>query len=293
MTQKTLVILAAGMGSRYGGVKQIEAVGAHGELIIDYSVFDAIRAGFNKFVFVIRPDIEKDFCEIFFNRIKRICNDNGCSADYCFQDIPNYRKKPMGTAPAVLAARKLIDQPFCVISADDFYGYEAFKLVQPSSTIGYRLIDTLSSFGTVNRGVIWTNRDGNVTAIRELKCTRMGDKIGYVDGDFFSPLDPETLTSMVFFCFEPNVLPMLQEKYDHFLLADNKSMTGECILSVVTSELINEGKITFRAIPTKGTWVGFTYPEDKPKVQAEMNRLIAKGDYPSPLWPGVLTPKSV
>jgi len=276
---KTLLVLAAGMGSRYGGFKQIEPVGEHDELIIDYSVFDAIRAGFNKVVFVIRQDIEKDFCERFFSRIKKQID-----AKYVFQRAPSWRSKPLGTTDAILSAKHLLDQPFCVISADDFYGADAFAKATANTAIGYRLVDTLSDYGTVNRGVIWTDDSKNVTSLSELKCLKREDKVGYLDGDNFIEFQSNQLASMLLFCFSPDIIPLLQEKFDRFLLANLKSQTAECILTTVLNDLENEGRVCLKAVETTGKWVGFTYPEDKPKVKAEIQRLVTAGVYPSPLW---------
>jgi dTDP-glucose pyrophosphorylase len=303
----TLLILAAGMGSRFGGIKQIEPVGGNGEMIIDYSVFDAIRAGFDKVVFIIRRDIEKDFCSRFFNRIK-----NFIDAEYVFQEIPTWRTKPLGTTQAVLAAKKHIDGPFCVINADDFYGADAYNKIidffnstNPnggklrSGMIGYKLRNTLPNSGTVNRGVVYVDDDNFVTAIHEIKGVERyksfaekhnitekptNDSVGYAFEGSFIEFPPDTNVSLTFFGFTPEIFPLLEEKFNEFLLLSFGSDTGECILAETVGELIKDGKITLKMIESRENWLGMTYQKDKSALKAAMDKLVYRGIYPSPLW---------
>lgn len=275
----TLLVLAAGMGSRYGGIKQIESVGEEGELIIDYSVFDAIRAGFDKVVFVIRKEIEEDFCKRFFNRIKHKIN-----AQYVFQEIPKGRKKPLGTTEAVLKARHVIDGPFCVINADDFYGQSAYKLVadffraSPGQNVmvGHKLKNTISNFGAVNRGIIEHDGKGTVKEINERKnIVREDGKMFYItNGKDYNELKDEALASMTFFGLTPSVFPMLQQKFDKFI--KDASETSECIIAQDIGDLVKEGKMQLSLVEALDDWYGFTYPEDREKVSNAVRSLSSK-----------------
>lgn len=301
----TLLIMAAGMGSRYGGIKQIEPIGTNGELIIDYSIYDAVRAGFTKVVFVIRRDIEKDFCDRIFDRIKE---QSGIEAEYVFQDkddlpkgfkMPADRVKPWGTTHAVLAARKVVNDPFCIINADDFYGAEAFtkmaKFLETlkvgstcTSMVGYKLAKTLSAQGTVSRGVCEVKKHlakDMVTVINErLKIERRGGKMGYIDGDDFYHIDENADTAVNFFGFGPSIMPMLEEKFTKFLSANINNLKAELQVPIALNELLKEGKITMEMMTSKDNWLGFTYPEDKVAVQNEIKALVKSGAYPAPLW---------
>ena len=286
----TLLVMAAGMGSRYGGMKQIEPVGTNGELIIDYSVYDAIQAHFNKCVFVIRKDIEEEFNERFYNRICKVAESK-----IAFQEIPTWRKKPYGTAHAVLAAKDVVHEPFCVIAADDFYGRDAFKRVEQfldskdaekfdGAVIGYKLVDTLSEYGTVNRGVVYADKNANVTSFAEVKCLKRDGKIGYLDGANFVELPMTQNASMALYCLKPSVMPLLEEKFEKFLSVHIKDENKEFIMTEILSDLIRENRIKLKLVPTTAKWVGFTYKEDKPLVEQEIRGLIESGIYPAPLW---------
>jgi len=295
--------MAAGMGSRYGGIKQIEPVGVFNELIIDYSIFDAVRAGFTKVIFVIRRDIEEEFCRSIFNRIKK---QSGIKAEYVFQDkddlpagfkLPADRTKPWGTTHAILAARKIINEPFCVVNADDFYGQEAFiKMAKflaelkpgdaKTAMVGYKLATTLSEQGTVSRGVCAVDKTNMVKSIDErLKIERRNGKIGYtLDGTDFHLVNEDADASMNFFGFSPAVMPMLEVKFAEFVAKNIGNLKAESPIPVDLNNLLAEGKITMKMLTSKDKWLGFTYPEDKIAIQGEIKEMVKKGTYPSPLW---------
>ena len=285
----TLLVLAAGMGSRYGGIKQIEGVGENGELIIDYSLFDAITAGFDKAVFVIRKSIEADFCERFFNRIKDKIN-----ATYVFQEIPEGRTRPWGTTDAVMAARDAIDGPFCVINADDFYGASSYKSIAEFfrkdkgdyAMVGYQLRKTISDFGAVTRGVIDHDGKGNVTDINERKnVVKDGEKMFYItDGKTYNELPYDTSVSLTFFGLSPSIFPLLAEKLKLFKAQNADSPTAEAIIAQDIGDLLKEGKIELKLLESLDDWHGFTYPEDKEKVATAIREMVRDGKYPRTLW---------
>jgi len=285
----TLVIMAAGIGSRYGGIKQIAPVGAHGELIIDYSIHDAIAAGFTRVVFVIRREIEKDFCEAIFNRIKR-----KIKAEYVFQDIddlpdgftvPDGRERPWGTGHAVLAARDVVKEPFCVINADDFYGPDAFKKVadffkgQKSEKryciVGYKLVNTLTDKGTVSRGVCQTNDQGLITNITEYrKLERQAGAI--VDTETSAVFAEDVYVSVNFWGLTPDVFALFEKEFIAFLQKNDNPKQGEFWLPAAASTLINSGEATVRLLTSDDTWRGMTYREELDRLKKE----IAKLNYP-------------
>lgn len=295
----TLLIMAAGMGSRYGGIKQIDPVGHHGELIIDYSVFDAIRAGFTKVVFVIRREIEEDFRTAIFNRLRKIID-----AEYVFQETPSWRAgKPLGTTAAVLAAKDVIKGPFCVINADDFYGAEAFQKISgflsetrnssECATVAYDLCNTISEFGTVSRGALST-KDGYVVDIKERICIKRGGEYNFMENGAYVLTVADLKVGMNFFGLVPSVFGHLEKIFNEFMteIENPKTperMKRECFLPENLGRLIKEEKITLRTLTTKEKWVGFTYPDDKKYVQKTIQNLVASGVYPSPLWQ---TPKN-
>ena len=290
------------MGSRYGGIKQIEPIGANNELIIDYSIYDAVLAGFTKIVFVIRRDIEKDFCDSIFNRIK---SQTKVEAEYVFQDIsdlpggfelPAERVKPWGTTHAILAARKVITEPFCIINADDFYGRDAFvkmakflAKLKPgdnrTSMVGYNLSKTISDAGSVTRGIAEVTPEGQVTTINErYKIEKRGDKYGWLDGEIYNELAPDSDAAMNFFGFGPSIMPMLEVKFAEFIANNIGNIKGEYPIPVALNDLLAANIITMDMMTTTDKWLGFTYPEDKIKVQNEIKELVSSGIYPSPLW---------
>jgi len=297
--QPTLLILAAGMASRYGSMKQIQGFGPSGETIMDYSIYDAIRAGFTKVVFIIRKDFADDFRALMEPKLK-----GKVALDYVYQDlrsftgtypVPADRTKPWGTAHAVLCAKDAIKEPFAVINADDFYGRDAFEKaykflttdVNPKtqSIIGYELAKTLSDNGTVSRGVCEVDGSGNLVSIAErTKIYQDGDKITYEEGDkkFMVPFDSQV--SMNFWGFDASIFPYLEKLFAEFLKEQGTNPKAEFFIPIIGDKYIKEGKGVIKVIPTSAKWFGVTYKEDAPGVQESLNALIKKGEYPSNLW---------
>ena len=299
--QPTLLILAAGMGSRYGGLKQLDPMGPNGETVLDYSVYDAIRAGFGKVVFVIRRDFADAFKaavgEKFEHRIE---------VAYAYQDltdlpdgfsIPEGREKPWGTTHAVRAARDEIDAPFAVINADDFYGQDAYKQLatyfkqsaaEPelrTCMVGYRLDNTLSEHGTVNRGLCRVEA-GALQAVEE-HCTIARQADGIVRGDNLEgqpvEISSDAIVSMNFWGFTPALFPSLEALFIEFLEEHGNEMKSECYIPTIIDTLIQSEQTECAVIETSGAWFGVTYPDDKPFVQASIKQLIQSGEYPEKL----------
>lgn len=297
----TLVIMAAGLGSRYGGIKQADPLNEHGEFIIDYSIYDAIKAGFDRVVLIIRPEHH----EIFKSTIgKRL--EGYIKVDYAFQridDVPEPynktpRQKPWGTVQAVLACRDMIKEPFAVINADDFYGRETFikmadclKNAKKSdipvfSMPGYVLCNTLSKNGHVTRAVCLTSGDDMLSQIVERKrIIAQGSGAAYIDNDENAvELDPMSIVSMNFWGFDERVFDLFKESFDTFLAQNGNSPTAEYVLSTAIGECIAAGKCGVRIIPTDAKWFGVTYAADKPEVTAMLAELISGGVYPDKLF---------
>ena len=303
----TLVVLAAGMGSRYGGLKQVDPVGPAGEAILDYSVFDAIRGGFGKVVFVIRKDIEEAFRKQVGAKYEGLV-----PVDYCFQDlhdlpapftVPEGRTKPWGTAHAVRAARAVVKEPFAVINADDFYGRDAFaKLAAflsatpasstpPPSSLrlamaAYRLDLTLSENGSVARGICDITPGGKLRGVTEMtKLVRAGE-IAENREDESNPvrLPLDSRVSMNCWGFSPQLFDELEVRFAKFLAARGTEMKSEWYIPFVVDELIREGKADCTVLPTDASWFGVTYREDKPFVVDSIGKLVAAGEYPAPLF---------
>ena len=298
----TLVVLAAGMGSRYGGLKQVDPVGPSGEAILDYSVFDAIRGGFGKIVFVIRKDFEAEFREKVGAKYAGVV-----PVEYCFQDladipapfaVPEGRTKPWGTAHATRAARGAVREPFAVINADDFYGRDAMaKLaaflaaVDPASLhfamVGYKLELTLSENGSVARGVCRVSPDGRLEGVTEMtKLVRAGGVAENREDEANPakvPLDARV--SMNCWGFTPRLFEELEARFSAFLAARGGEMKSEWYIPFVVDELIKEGKADCAVLPTDSSWFGVTYREDKPYVMAEIKKLVDAGEYPATLFP--------
>lgn len=294
MPAPTLLVLAAGMGSRYGGLKQLDPVGPGGETLLDYSVHDAMRAGFDRVVFLIRRDIEKDFRAMVGARY-----DGKISVGYAFQQLddlpagfapPAGRTKPWGTAHAIWCAREVINAPFVAINADDFYGAESFRHLgeflsnlDPSARpatfamAGYRLDKTLSEHGTVARGICEVGADHLLRAVEEVTdlARRADGAIGSADRTFA----PDTPVSMNFWGFTPQVFPLLGEKLKGFLAAQAASEKAEFYIPSAVAEMIASGEATVRVIPTASDWFGVTYREDRPRVVESIARLAASGAY--------------
>jgi hypothetical protein len=294
----TLVILAAGMASRYGSMKQVEGFGPAGETIMDYSIFDAIRAGFGKVVFIIRKEFADNFKTIFEPKLK-----NRIETAYVFQELDSFtnhfekpadRSKPWGTAHAVLCAKDVVNEPFAVINADDFYGQNAFENAaaflkvgcaeRNYAIVGYDLVRTLSEHGTVNRGICGLDHDGNLATITErINIARKGDKIICGDGLEPAELSVKTRVSMNFWCFHPSFFPYTQDLFEKFLQEHGKELKSEFFIPIVADQFIKEGG-KIEVIPTTSLWFGVTYKEDAPFVKASLDRLITNGEYPADLW---------
>lgn len=298
--EPTLLILAAGMASRYGSMKQIQGFGPAGETIMDYSIYDAIRAGFKKVVFIIREDFAEDFKQIFEPKLK-----GRIATDYVYQalssytqgfEIPAERSKPWGTAHAVLCAKEAIREPFAVINADDFYGRDAFEkayqfLTGPCNEklhaiIGYELAKTLSENGSVSRGVCEVDANGNLISIAErLKIYRdENKKITYEDGDVKYEVSDDAKVSMNFWGFDPSIFPFIQKIFGEFLSENIKNPKSEFFIPIIGDRFIHEHRGAIQVIPTSSQWFGVTYKEDAPGVQKSLNDLIGAGEYPSNLW---------
>lgn len=292
-----LVVLAAGMGSRYGGVKQIEAVGKYGETLLDFSTFDAVNSGFGKVVYIIRKDIEKDFRERIFDRLAKKID-----ASYVFQSMDSLlsaeqiirssgRTKPWGTVHAVLCAKAAVDSPFAVINADDYYGRNAYgtlcghlSSISCDSTehamVGYVLQNTMSRNGTVTRGVC-TQEDGFLVSMTETSG------IGY-DGDRIiagtKEFTGKEWVSMNFFGFSPRAFEFFDEYFSRFIEEQAASATGESLLPTATSEMVDSGKGTVRFYTTDDQWFGMTYQADRQLVKDELAKKISQNYYPQRLW---------
>ena len=296
----TLLIMAAGMGSRYGGNKQVDGLGPNGEILMEYSIYDAIRAGFDKVVFVIKPGMKETLASICGDRIAK-----KVKVDYAFQDfssvpsfyhIPEERTKPFGTVHAVLVARDYIAQPFAVINADDYYGVSAFSTIYEklqtlapegeATMVGYQLQNTVSKNGTVSRGVCHAV-NGNLDKVVEtlkIKLCENGEIRDIGAGEPGELLDPLAPVSMNFWGFTPWIFGKLEEYFATFLkgLAPD-AIKAECLLPVFVDKLMHEGELTVPMLTTDAVWFGVTYKEDKPFVQAELRKLHESGVYPASL----------
>ncbi len=296
----TLLILAAGMASRYGSMKQIDGFGPHGETIIDYSIHDAIRAGFGKISFIIREEFLDSFKAIFEPKLA-----GRVETDYVFQnfDLKPFgidktieRAKPWGTAHAVLAARNQVKENFCVINADDYYGYDAFEKMAKFLTteaddthyalIGYQIDKTLSDYGSVSRGVCEVNAAGNMTEVNERTEVYFtdGGKVAYKDSTGEHPLPNDTRVSMNFWGFTPAVFQQSEPMFREFVEANEANPKAEFFIPLVADKLIKTGTASFKVIPTASKWFGVTYKEDKPIVQKSISELVENGTYPANLW---------
>lgn len=302
-----LVIMAAGMGSRYGGNKQVDGLGPNGEILMEYSIYDAIRAGFNKVVFIIKPDMKELMEDLCGRRIAQMKANDGSSVEvaYAFQDfssvpswykIPAERVKPFGTAHAVLCARDVVKEPFAVINADDYYGADAFPTIYnelcklpatgAATMVGYRVDKTVSANGTVTRGVCQTE-NGKLTKIVEtfkIKLYPNGDIRDIENGEDSPLIPPETPVSMNFWGFTPWIFEKLDAFFTDFLknLAPD-NIKGEALLPTLVGELIESGEMTVSVLHSNARWFGVTYKEDKPAVQAELKKLHDAGVYPKTL----------
>jgi hypothetical protein len=299
----TLVVMAAGLGSRYGGLKQIEPVGPNGEAVLDYSVFDALRAGFGRIVFVIRRDIEAAFRTALGGRF-----ESRTDVRYVFQELdklppgfslPAGREKPWGTGHALLCATEAFEGPCAVINADDFYGAESYQalvrfLADPPAgggldlcaMVGYRLRSTLSAFGTVARGVCATDEEGFLTAVEELTAIERvpeGARNKQADGTYRHLTGHETV-SMNFWGFPPSIVAPLRRTFISFLEKNRMNPKAEFYIPVAVNDLIRAGTVKVKVLPTGASWFGVTYREDRPFVIENVRALVRAGLYPERLW---------
>lgn len=298
----TLLVLAAGKGSRYGGMKQLDRVGPSGETIMDYSVYDAIKAGFNKVVFVIRRSFEQEFREVFVDRLK-----DKVRVELAFQEIDNLpmqiyyspeREKPWGTGHAIWVARNFINEPFAAINADDFYGFSAYETManylknNVSKTqglfamAGYLLENTLSDHGQVSRGICQVDANGFLDNVKEHNAiSRQPDGLIISEGDGkTATLNPDDNVSMNFWGFGKDIFTHLEEKLLFFMKVNANDLKAEFFIPKVVDELVSKGKVKVRVLPCDASWFGVTYREDKEMVTEEINKLVEAGNYPTNLW---------
>ncbi|HDO28225.1 MAG TPA: nucleotidyltransferase [Bacteroidetes bacterium] len=295
----TLLILAAGIGSRYGGVKQMDKVGPSGESIIDYSVFDAIRAGFGKVVFVLNPKIIDDFKTIYQPRLHR-----KIETGFILQELHNIpegiefnpeRIKPWGTGHAVLVAKDYINEPFCVINADDFYGRNAFVLIskflsslknnEPKyAMVGYKLKNTLSENGTVSRGVCEVKHDLLTDVVERTSIQRKNGRVVYDDDGQEHAIDEDAVVSMNFWGFTPRYFEQAEEGFREFIRKNANQLKAEFYIPTVVNKLIKAGEATCRALTSNDRWFGVTYQEDKPVTIRKIRQLTDENIYPENLW---------
>ena len=296
----TLLILAAGMGSRFGGLKQVEPVGPNGEAIIDYTIFDAIRAGFGKVVFVIRESFADAFKEKFETKLS-----GKIDVEYVFQELDNLpegfklpegREKPWGTAHAILVAKDVINEPFCAINADDFYGEGAYQIMadflnnsvqeQTFSMIGYQLKNTLSEHGSVSRGMCTVNENDNLVKIVETHNIFKKEEtaVTITEDGSETPLTGNERVSMNFWGFHPSIFKALESKFVQFLKTEINKPKSEMYIPSVVFEMIGDNEVEVKVLEANSPWFGVTYKEDKPIVVNKIKALIEEGVYPAKIW---------
>ena len=297
-----LVIMAAGLGSRYGGNKQVDGVGPQGEMLMEYSIYDAVRAGFTKVVFIIKPDMRELMDRLWGDRTLITKTGEPLEVCYAMQDftsIPDYytipagRTKPFGTAHAVLCARPYLSEPFCVINADDYYGVDAYRAMYEelqrlprqgrATMVGYLLKNTVSANGTVSRGVCRVE-DGWLRGIHETLKIRLHDDGTIGDEDSGVLLEPDTVVSMNFWGFMPSVFDEMERYFEDFLRRDaGENAKAECLLPNMVGKLLKEGRLSVSVLQSKDRWFGMTYHEDRARVAAELLELHREGVYPREL----------
>ena len=300
----SLVIMAAGLGSRYGGSKQVDGIGPHGEILMEYSIHDALRAGFNKVVFIIKPEMETLMDRLVgdYLRKKTALDGSPVEVAYVFQDyssLPDFytppaeRTKPYGTVHALLCAAEAVQEPCCVINADDYYGIDAYRTMYDALTdlpeqgasvmVGYLLKNTASLYGTVSRGVC-TAENGKLTSIVETKQIRLYPDGSLRDMTADRTLDPDSVVSMNFWGFAPSIFPVLKGYFDEFLRSPRgQELKTECLLPVMIGDLLQEGKMEVSVLRSADKWFGMTYQEDKPLVAEALRKLHQEGVYPADL----------
>lgn len=305
MQHATLVVMAAGMGSRYGGNKQVDGVGPHGEILMEYGVYDAVRAGFDKIVFIIKPDMLELMKRLCGDMASRLHTADGRPVEVCyayqttdtlpqFYTWPEGRTKPLGTAHAVLCTRQLIHEPFCVINADDYYGVDAYRTIyQALQTlpekgeavmVGYLLKNTVTQYGTVSRGVCHT-ADGKLTDIRETLKIQLfpdGSIADVADGQRHE-LDGDSVVSMNFWGFSPAIFDGMEQYFHDFLRRVGDDPKAECLLPTMVGDLMNRGELSVSVLSSADQWFGMTYHEDRPRVAAALQKLHDAGVYPDKL----------
>ncbi len=298
--QPTLLILAAGMASRYGSMKQTQSFGPAGETIMDYSIYDAIRAGFGKVVFVIRKDFADGFKNVFEPKLK-----GKIATEYVYQEMSSYmpegltvpgeRTKPWGTGHAVLCAANTIKEPFAVINADDFYGRDAFEKAadflindcneKKYAIIGYQLSKTLSEYGTVSRGVCEVDAEQNLVSIKECtKIYREGDKIVYEENEIKQEVPYNSSVSMNFWCFHPSVFEATEKLFHAFVKENYSNPKSEFFIPLIAEDFTQKNTCVIKVIPTSAQWFGVTYKEDAAGVKSSIDGLVAAAEYPPSLW---------
>ncbi len=297
----TLFVLAAGMGSRYGGLKQLDGVGPSGETIMDYSIYDAVNAGFGKLVFVIRKTFEEDFREKIVKKYEK-----KIPVELVFQEldtlpegfsVPEGREKPWGTNHAVMMGKSVINEPFAVINADDFYGRESFKVLgdylktladseNKYCMVGYRVGNTLSESGTVARGVCETDESDNLTGVVErTQVKRIDGVVKYRDeNDTWVAIDDNTPVSMNMWGFTPDYFKHSDDYFAQFLKENAANLKAEYFIPLLVNKLIVDGTSSVKVLDTPSKWFGVTYADDRPEVVAKLKKLVDEGVYPSPLW---------
>ncbi len=297
----TLFVLAAGMGSRYGGLKQLDGIGPSGETIMDYSIYDAINAGFGKLVFVIRKSFETDFREKIVKKYEK-----KIAVELVFQELDDLpegftphpdRVKPWGTNHAVMMGKDVIHEPFAVINADDFYGRESYSVLgdylnkitgseNHYCMVGYRVGNTLSESGSVARGVCETDAAGNLTGVVErTQVMRVEGRVSYKDeNDRWVAIDDHTPVSMNMWGFTPDYFRYSDDYFVRFLRENADNLKAEYFIPMLVNHLIVEGTVTVKVLDTPSHWFGVTYADDRPTVVSKLKELVDKGIYPSPLW---------
>lgn len=301
----TLVVMAAGMGSRYGGDKQVDGVGPHGEILMNYGVYDAARAGFDKVVFVIKPEIRELIQRLAGDALETLHTPDGRKVEFCYAEqtfdsvpdfyrIPAERTKPFGTTHAVLCARELVHEPFCVINADDYYGVDAYRTIYQAlqtlpvageaAMVGYLLKNTVTKYGTVSRGVCHT-ADGKLTDIREtLKIQLFPDgSIADVAEGVRHELDGDSVVSMNFWGFAPSVFDAMERYFHDFLRRVGDDPKAECLLPTMVGDMMDRGELSVSVLESHDQWFGMTYHEDRPRVAAALQKLHDAGVYPDKL----------
>ena len=300
----TLVIMAAGLGSRYGGSKQVDGLGPHREILMEYSIHDALRAGFNKVVFIIKPDMEDQMRSLCGDYLERKTAQDGSPVEvvYAFQDfsslpdfytLPQGRVQPYGTVHALLCAANVVHEPFCVINADDYYGIGPYRMIYDelsrlpaegaAAMVGYQLKNTASLYGTVTRGICTVEGD-RVRSVRETRRIKLFRDGTLRDLEEDRLLDPESVVSMNFWGFMPSIFPVLEEYFQRFLQGpEGQERRSECLLPIMVDDLLREGKLEVSLLRSDDKWFGMTYRDDRETVVSELRKLHRAGVYPETL----------